>query len=281
MAIRASLRSALLALAVALATAATGETGAAPAASPRYVAMGSSFAAGPGSGPLLPESGRCARSVSNYPNLLAERLGMELIDVSCSGATIDHLIGPWNELAAQIDAVTMDTALVTITIGGNDLGYIGGLIIDACEREAAQLQNVRTCPARPENSDSLQQMQMEMIDLFRQVRARAPVARIIVVDYLAVLPQHATCRALGLSREEARRGKRIAAALASSTRLAAHIADIELVPVSKLLDGGHACAAQPLVAAWYDDAGARNPVPFHPNAAGMKAIAELLAAHLQ
>ena len=40
-----------------------------------------------------------------------------------------HVLAPWNELPAQIDAVTPDTRLVTITIGGNDLNYIGNLFM--------------------------------------------------------------------------------------------------------------------------------------------------------
>jgi hypothetical protein len=55
-----------------------------------------------------------------------------LTDVTCGGATTAHILGAWNELPPQVDALTSDTALVTITIGGNDIGYIGGLIAGSC-----------------------------------------------------------------------------------------------------------------------------------------------------
>jgi hypothetical protein len=54
----------------------------------RYVALGSSMAAGPGIRPRAAGaplwSGRSAR---NYPHLVAERLNLELVDVTFSGAT--------------------------------------------------------------------------------------------------------------------------------------------------------------------------------------------------
>ena len=52
---------------------------------PTYVALGSSFASGPGIDPLL--DARCGRSGSNYAHLVAERLGYDLVDVTCGGAT--------------------------------------------------------------------------------------------------------------------------------------------------------------------------------------------------
>lgn len=51
-------------------------------------------------------------------------MGLNLVDVSCGGATTAHILGAWSELAPQIDAVTSDTKLVTVTIGGNDLNYV-------------------------------------------------------------------------------------------------------------------------------------------------------------
>jgi hypothetical protein len=54
----------------------------------RYVALGSSMASGPGIRPRAAgapwSSGRSAR---NYPHLIAERLGLDLVDVTFSGAT--------------------------------------------------------------------------------------------------------------------------------------------------------------------------------------------------
>ena len=59
----------------------------------RYVALGSSMAAGPG---IRPRAGgspwRAGRSARNYPHLVAERLNLDLIDVTYSGATTPHVL---------------------------------------------------------------------------------------------------------------------------------------------------------------------------------------------
>jgi hypothetical protein len=103
----------------------------------RYVAIGSSFAAGP----MLPPAkggapARCGQSMNNYPTLLAERFGMILTDRSCSGATTNNVLGPWGDIPPQINAVTPQTRLVTVTIGGNDLNYIGNLFTATCIQRA-------------------------------------------------------------------------------------------------------------------------------------------------
>ena len=54
----------------------------------RYVAMGSSFAAGPGLPTRVPGSPRRAgRSTGNYAHIVARALSLDLYDVTFSGAT--------------------------------------------------------------------------------------------------------------------------------------------------------------------------------------------------
>ena len=97
----------------------------------RYVAMGSSFAAGPGLPKRVPGSPRRAgRSTGNYAHLLAAALGLDLHDVTFSGATTGDLLRPSAaDQPAQLAAVTQDTALITITAGGNDVGYVPRLTL--------------------------------------------------------------------------------------------------------------------------------------------------------
>src|SRR5271163_3786364 len=92
----------------------------------RYVALGSSMAAGPGIRPHAPGapfgSGRSAR---NYAHLVAERLNLDLVDVTFSGATTAHVLAERQRGAPpQIEALDGSEELVTITIGGNDVGYV-------------------------------------------------------------------------------------------------------------------------------------------------------------
>jgi len=103
---------------------------------PRYVAIGSSYASGPGVGTYDASSGECARSTSNYARLFAVARGYELVDVSGSGATIRDVLVGSESLPPQIDAVDRRTRLVTVTIGGNDVGYMADLLGRSCRDEA-------------------------------------------------------------------------------------------------------------------------------------------------
>src|SRR5579875_3760178 len=92
----------------------------------RYVALGSSMAAGPGIRPRATGapwgSGRSAR---NYAHLVARRLNLDLVDVTFSGATTAHVLADRQRGAPpQVAALNGSEALVTVTIGGNDVGYI-------------------------------------------------------------------------------------------------------------------------------------------------------------
>ncbi|HET6285890.1 MAG TPA: GDSL-type esterase/lipase family protein, partial [Amycolatopsis sp.] len=95
-----------------------------------YVAMGDSFSAG---SVVLPQSDllTCARSAINYAGLLAKQLEVdELRDVTCAAATTAHFTNPQKGVISgtnppQYDALSTDTTLVTVGIGGNDIGLVG------------------------------------------------------------------------------------------------------------------------------------------------------------
>ena len=71
----------------------------------RYVAMGSSYASGPGvTHAADARDPRCSRSNDNYAHQVARTLQLDLVDVSCGGATTKHVLEGWNELPPQIAA---------------------------------------------------------------------------------------------------------------------------------------------------------------------------------
>ena len=111
----------------------------------RYVAMGSSFAAGPGISPRAAASPRRAgRSSGNYAHLVARPLGLDLHDVTYSGATTGDILRPSAAgQPAQLDAVTPDTRLVTITAGGNDVGFLPRLTLASLPWPLRALPRVR------------------------------------------------------------------------------------------------------------------------------------------
>src|SRR5690606_30751418 len=89
-----------------------------------YVALGDSAAAGP----LIPDQDpnlACLRSDRNYPAVVAEALGADLTDVTCSGARLSDLSErQYGLLPPQYRALDEETDLVTITIGGNDVDLV-------------------------------------------------------------------------------------------------------------------------------------------------------------
>lgn len=97
------------------------------------------MAAGPGVVPRDKTAPlRAARSAANYPHLVAQRLGLDLVDVTYSGATTAHVLtDPQNGEPPQIDALDGWESLVTVTIGGNDVGYVPLLTAAALPGENA------------------------------------------------------------------------------------------------------------------------------------------------
>lgn len=260
--------------------------------------MGSSFAAGPGvttSADAPPN--RCTRSIDNYAHQLARKRKLSLVDVSCGGATTANVLQPWEELPAQIDALTPDTALVTVTIGGNDVAFIGRLIMDSCSGSPAGAATPTMCQAMAAHRTagaepaSLPRLSAPTEERWRsveagldrialEVRRRSPKARLVFVDYLSVVPAGRPCGELPLSAEAAAAARATAARLAQLTAAAAGRAKADLIRASALSRGHDACSSDPWVSGFSPPAGVTGFVPYHPNLRGMSAIAHALEEQL-
>jgi len=242
-----------------------------PAAGARYVAMGSSFAAGPGiTRPADEPATRCARSADNYAHQLARRRRLTLVDVSCSGATTEHLLGPWNELKPQLDAVDADTRLVTVTIGGNDVRFTAGLGAAACQTAGSQTR-CADLPAPPTEAEWAG-LETRLGQIAAEVHRRAPAARLVFVDYTTVLPPTGTCPALSLTAAQAEASRRINSRVVAVTAEAARKAGDELVTASALTAAHDACSAEP----WANGYPPAKGAAFHPRLEAHAAIAEAL-----
>jgi lysophospholipase L1-like esterase len=266
----------ILAAAAAMATQARAEP---PPAGAKYVAMGSSYAAGPGvTTPAEAVRSRCARSADNYAHQLARKRGLELTDVSCSGATTSNLLGPWGDLPAQLDAVDADTRLVTVTIGGNDVGYVGGLMAASCRGLAgADSAAAARCPAvRPPTEQAWLDLEARLRNVAAEVHARAPAARLVFVQYPTVLPPHGTCAATPLSPAEADAGRRTAMRLADVTDRVAKESGAQVLEAQKLSAAHNACAKDPWMNGFPRPGAPVKGVFYHPNLEGMTAIADAL-----
>ena len=160
----------------------------------RYVAIGSSFAAGPGLIPTGPDRPTKARqSARNYPHLVAEGLGFDLVDVTSSGATVEPILRLSQcGQPPQIAVVTEDVELLSVTVGGNDIGYLPSMIAASLPAWFTKMPvlgpRLRRAAAAARAGDRLTRTAGSVGQVLTAIRDRAPSARIICVDYLTVLP---------------------------------------------------------------------------------------------
>jgi lysophospholipase L1-like esterase len=248
----------------------------------RYVAMGSSFAAGPGLPVRAPGSPRRAgRSASNYAHLVARALGLDLHDVTYSGATAGDILRPSAAgQAAQIDAVTPATRLVTLTAGGNDVGYLPRLTLASLPWPLRALAPVRTRVAGfgdPVATDErFAGLGPNLRAIARSVRDRAPGCRVLFVDYLTILPPAGVAAGTPPPAGIAEWGRAIGTRLAAATREAAEAAGAEYVAASAASADHHAWSATPWTRRFH--LSLRGGAPYHPNTDGMAAVAGLVLA---
>jgi hypothetical protein len=253
----------------------------------RYVALGSSFASGPGIEPLVDVG--CGRSARNYAHLVAERLGFDLVDASSGGATVDDVLTAPQALMSggtvppQIGAVGPETDLVTATVGGNDVGYLLTLLRCSYAADPAGAPpGAGVFFADPVDRAAvdagLAGLPAKLAALVGAVRERAPQARVVLVDYLTVLPPAGDGGApLPLTDDDLAFCRAVQQRLVDATAEAARITGADLVRASAASTAHPAGSADPWVSGWeFGDVPAGGVVPYHPNAAGMAAVADLL-----
>src|SRR5689334_13094633 len=98
-----------------------------------YVALGDSYSSGVGAGST---SGSCSQTSNAYPSLwAAANSPASFTFAACSGATTSDVI------SSQLSSLNSSTTLVSITIGGNDVGFSS--IMETCVLGSTQLLRER------------------------------------------------------------------------------------------------------------------------------------------
>ncbi|HEX3749129.1 MAG TPA: SGNH/GDSL hydrolase family protein [Streptosporangiaceae bacterium] len=249
----------------------------------RYVAMGSSFAAGPGIPHRVEGSPRPAgRSTGNYAHLVARRLGLDLVDVTFSGATTKEFVTGSASRPAQLDAVTEGTRLVTLTGGGNDVGFAPRILLSSLPFRLRELPVVRrqlASFADPQlTEERFTQLRENLLQLAARVRQRAPRSLLLFVEYLSVLPPDATWPTGLLPADVAEWGRGIARRLSETTQQAAAEAGAIFVPAGAMSASHHAWSSDPWTRRFH--LSLHNGAPYHPTAKGMAAVADLVVESL-
>ncbi|WP_225625955.1 ricin-type beta-trefoil lectin domain protein [Streptomyces werraensis] len=243
-----------------------------------YVAMGSSFAAGPGIPPTQDSGGAatCARSANNYPSIVARTIGANLTDVSCSGATTANLLTTSQSgQPPQVQAVTAATRVVTVTIGGNDVNYLGSINTYSCQTSGGT-----NCGTVDRNAidQTFPALAGRLQNVVNAIRGAAPQAHVYLVNYFTLLPDPGVCANVPLTDDQATFERGIASRLADATAAAAASTGATLVDLAAASRGHDACSASPWVESYRPAAGRAT---YHPNEAGMAAAAALVQSALR
>jgi len=163
------------------------------AAEPNYVALGDSYVAGP----LIPVQIRpwgCLKSNNNYAHLSAPRLGLTLRDPSCSGAETEDMtqsqgVSP-EPNPPQFDRLGADTEVVTLGIGGNDIGFSS--LAEDCftptPSAGSPCKDMYTAGGSDEVSARIAETGPKVAQVLQGIQARSPGARVYVVNYPAIFP---------------------------------------------------------------------------------------------
>ncbi len=255
----------------------------------RYVALGDSYTAGP----LIPTQVdlNCLRSNRNYPSLVAASAGSSsFADVSCSGATTSDILSSGSgqlgiSVPPQLTAVTPGTALVTVQIGGNDIGFSS--IINDCAQASMSSPLGSPCKNRytAGGTDQLQARinaaAPKVTAVLQAVRAAAPGARVVVIGYPAILPDsgYGCWPVVPIAYQDVpylRAVEKSLNAMLASTAAAnnATYADVYTPSI-----GHDAC--QSSGTRWVEGLIPQNSAaPFHPNATGEQGMANAVLARL-
>ncbi|MFJ5774279.1 SGNH/GDSL hydrolase family protein [Streptomyces sp. NPDC093094] len=238
----------------------------------RMVALGDSYSSGEGNPPFDAASGECRRSPQAWPRLLGtDDPGVRPVGhFACSGAKAsaftESFKGEPAQVTRRLKGVSPAPGLVTLTLGGNDVGFARILkhcfLVDCvADRTVAHAESyvAGALPGLLRSSYAL-------------VRSTVPrTSRVLVVGYPRLFPelQSETARCGWLTPAERTGLNRLAVKLDEAVRTAAGAARVSYVSVRGVLDGHELCSAQPWV---YDVGRNGGDNRGHPLPQGQRAI---------
>jgi hypothetical protein len=163
-----------------------------------YAALGDSYAAGP----LIPNQSLnplgCLRSDHNYAHLTASAKGLTLTDVSCSGATTNDMTETQNVEPGpnppQFNGLSASTNIVSVTIGGNDIGF--SEVLENCitfNPFSTPCKNQYDSGGHDQLAERIENTAPKVGAVLQGIHERSPNARVFVVNYADILPSGSGC----------------------------------------------------------------------------------------
>jgi lysophospholipase L1-like esterase len=138
-----------------------------------YVALGDSYSSGVGAGSYTSSSGSCDRSTKAFSQLWANANDpASYVSVACSGATTSTVI------SGQLSALGSSTTLVSITVGGNDVGFSS--VMETCV-----LKSTSSCVSAVDAAEAKMATTLpgSLNAVLGDIAADAPNARVVVLGY--------------------------------------------------------------------------------------------------
>ncbi|GAA2789053.1 SGNH/GDSL hydrolase family protein [Saccharopolyspora taberi] len=247
------LRETLCATAAATMTLALAAPALAAEAAPNYVALGDSYSSGVGSREYFEDSGDCLRSPKSYAQLWADANGAALTFNACSGATTDDVN------ADQLSGLGADTTLVTISVGGNDVGFSG--VVQDC-----LLGSDDSCDSAVSAAEEKGRSELpgKLDTTYANIKQAAPNAQVVVLGYPRLNQPTGDCGIPGFSEAKRQRINAGADVLAGVISERAEAAGFTFADPREVFDGHGVCSDSE----WIN--GPSNPLQesFHPNASG-------------
>jgi lysophospholipase L1-like esterase len=221
----------------------------------RYVALGDSYSSGVGAGDYYSSSGSCDRSADAYPALWAAASHpASFAFEACAEATIGSV------LSGQLSALTKATTLVSITIGGNDVGFVP--VMATCV-----LLPTSFCVNAVHNAEAEIQSALpgKLNQLLTAIAADAPDARIVIVGYPEPYDLSKSASCVGLSTTDRTDLDQAAGQLDAQLQAAAVRYGDAFADVRPAFGGHQICDSDSFLNSvdWLDIGAS-----YHPNAAG-------------
>ena len=167
----------------------------ASAGAAKWVGLGDSFAAGP----LIPNQSLsplgCLRSSNNYARLAAASTGRTLVDVSCSGARTTHMTQSQSTTAGtnppQLNALTgADRRSCRCrSAATTSASPRSSRTAPPPTRSGGRARTATTRAATTRSSARINATAPKVAAVIQGIRAESPTARILLVNYAAILPE--------------------------------------------------------------------------------------------
>jgi lysophospholipase L1-like esterase len=235
-----------------------------------YVALGDSYTAGIGApngsiSPLYPidpaDPKPCYQASPGYVDVLDDRPDVELVaNAACAGWTAAMV--PLQVNVASAAGLNAETDLVTITAGGNDVGFSG--ILGACLKPSLLDDCKRAVKAGEATART--EVVAALTSAYAAIRAKAPNATIVALGYPYLFSPEFGDQT-HITHEAAKVFNKGTDTLNKVIRKAARqVPGTVYVDVTDEFDG-HGIGSP---ASWiiFDPANPAAPVNFHPNVAG-------------